>query len=373
MHELTCPSCNKPSQYVFSDYLMMCPFCSATFHFNVNNGQKELFGDHYIVANLLDAGAVKELALEWLRRLHHRPGSVDKEFFVVDVQGFSLPVWVISMEAHTAWKGLVKRQTPLQVNLTTADEHLVENGNFRRGYRWAISARTNICETWGLTRLHEPPEPIPVDWDGFPLDSTLSRGRLVSEEQKSAYEARNFFEFKYANGLPILGIQVDEDEALRRAQSHVQLYHYRISSLNVDYLIDNRTEIEVAGIQLIHIPVWKVGYVYRPKNILRHFYKGKEKRLLLDGHGKGVLTGQLALVHTDKVLVNGYITSITTAVFLMLGLAWHPAFLIVSLFSLIVASISFYQSAKRKKEAELSQLEQLQASFTQGIATNASN
>lgn len=341
----------------------MCPFCSATFRFDTDSGQKELFGDHYIVPNLLDAGAVKELSLEWLRRLHHRPGAVDKEFFVVDVQGFSLPVWVISLEAHTAWKGLVKRQNPLHVNLSSAGEHLLESGQFRRGYRWAISARANICETWGLTRLHEPPEPINTEWDGFPLDSTLSRGRLLDDDQKSAYEARNFFEFKYANGLPILGVQVDEHEALRRAKNHIELYHYKISTLNADFLIDNRTEVEVAGVQLIHIPVWKVGYLYRPKNILRHFYKGREKRLLIDGHGKGVLTGQLAMVHTDKVLVNGYVTSGAAFFFLLVGILWHPAFIVVALFALIVAGTSFYQSAQALKAKELAQLENISNSF----------
>lgn len=363
MHELTCPSCNKPSQYVFTDYLLMCPFCSATFHFDTSTGQKEPFGDHYIVANLLDAGAVKELALEWLRRIHHRPGAVDKEFYVVDIQGFSLPLWIISLEGHTAWKGLVKRQSPLHVNLSAAGEYLIETGQFRRGYRWAISARSNICEVWGLTRLHQPPEPIPVEWDGFPLDSTLSRGRLIDEEQKSAYEARNFFEFKYANGLPILGVQVDDREALRRAKNHVELYHYRISSLNADFLIDNRTEIEVAGIQLVHVPVWKVGYLYRPKTFLRHFYKGKEKKLLLDGHGKGVLTGQLAMVHTEKILVNAYVTSSTTLLFLILGVLWHPAFLIVSAFSFFVAVYSFYQNAKIKKEREFAKMDEIADSY----------
>ncbi|NRA64324.1 MAG: hypothetical protein HRU19_07550 [Pseudobacteriovorax sp.] len=372
MHELTCPSCNKPSQYIFSDYLLMCPFCSTTFKFDVEAGQKEIFGDHYIVANLLDSATVKDMALEWLSRLHHRPGAVDKEFFVIDVQGFSLPVWVVSLEAHTAWKGLVKRTTPAHGNLSAGSEYLVETGQFRRGYRWAISARTNICETWGLVRLHEPPEAINVDWDGFPLDSTLSRGRLVDEEQKSVYEARNFFEFKYANGLPILGVQIDDQEALRRAKNHVDQYHYKISSLNVDYLLDYRTELEVAGIQLIHIPLWKVGYIYSPKNVLRHFYQGKEKKLLIDGHGKGVLNGELALVHRDKVAVNGYITGISSLIFLVIGLSWHPAFLLVALFSLIVSGISFFQSTKNKTEMESKKLEAISQSFGNANPNKAS-
>jgi hypothetical protein len=64
VYELQCPSCNKASQYNFSDYLLLCPFCSASFKFHNESGQKDIFGDHYIVPNLLDAGTVKELALE---------------------------------------------------------------------------------------------------------------------------------------------------------------------------------------------------------------------------------------------------------------------------------------------------------------------
>lgn len=364
MHELNCPSCNKPSQYIFTDYLLMCPFCSASFKYDVGAGQKEIYGDHYIVANLLDSGTIKDMALEWLSRLHHKPGAVDKEFFVVDVQGISLPIWVVSIEAHTAWKGLVKRTNPSTLPTTSGSDYLTETGQFRRGYRWAISARSNICETWGLTRLHEPPEPIPVEWDGFPLDSTLSRGRLVDEESKSAYDARNFFEFKYANGLPVLGVQVDDEEALRRAKLHIDQYHYAISKLNVDYLIDYRTELEVAGIQLLHIPVWKVGYVYRPKNILKHFYRGKEKKLLIDGHGKGVLNGELALLHKDKVAVNGYITGFAALIFFVLSFSWHPAFLLVSLFAVAISGISFYQAAKANAKKEARELEAISHSFT---------
>lgn len=365
MHELTCPSCGKASQYNFTDYLLMCPFCSATFKFDVENGLKELFGDHYIVANLLDSGTVKELALEWLRRLHHKPGAVDREFFVVDVQGFSMPVWIVSLEAHTAWKGLVKRQHKVMglQSTSSSSDFLVEEGQFRRSYRWAILARGNICETWGLTRLHEPPEPVRVDWDGFPLDSTFSRGRLVEEDQKSAYEARNFFEFKYANGLPILGVQVDEQEALRRARHHVNLYHHEVCKLNVDFLVDYQSEIEIAGIQLLHIPMWKVGYLYRPRNFLRHFYQGKEKKLILDGHGKGILTGELAMIHQDKVKINGYVTAIAAFAFLILALAWHPAFLLVAIFSVLVSGFSFYHSIKNRADQEEERLKNLSESF----------
>ncbi len=369
MYELQCPSCNKASQYNFSDFLLLCPFCSATFRFDVETGQKELFGDHYIVPNLLDAGTIKELALEWLRRIHHKPGAVDKEFFVVDVQGFSIPIWIVSLEGHTAWKGLVKKQNRHIMTHSNTD-FLVETGQFRRSYRWAILARTNICETWGLTRLHEPTEAISVEWDGFPFDSTFSRGRLLDEEQKSAYDARHYFEFKYANGLPILGIQVEEEEGLRRAKNHVELYHYKLSCLNTDYLIDYRTELEVAGIQLIHVPIWKVGYLYRPRSLARHFYKPKEKRLIIDGYAKSILTGELAMVYHDKVMINAYVTAGAAILLFMLGITWHPAFVIVAVFALAISVFSVYTSMKRKAEKEEEELQKLSATIGRITSTS---
>lgn len=359
VHELTCPSCGKPSLYNFSDYLLMCPYCSASFRFDLETGHKELFADHYIISNLSDASSIKEIALEWLRRLHHKPGTVDKEFYIIDIQGISMPAWVVSMEAHTAWKGLVKKQIKHGHQTSSSGEYLTETGQFRRGYRWAVSARQNICETWGLARLHEPPEPISVEWDGFPLDSTLTRGQMVEDEQKTPYEGRNFFEFKYANGLPILGVQTSESEGLRRARAHVEYYHYKLAQLNVDYLIDHQTELEIAGIQLIHIPIWRATYVYRPQNLLRFFVPGQEKRLVIDGYSKCVLNGELAMVHSDKVAVNAYVSSAAAIVFFIFGLVWHPAFLFVSLFAMGVAGFSFYRGLQAKEEDAIQQLQKL--------------
>jgi hypothetical protein len=352
MHELYCPACNNSSQYDFSDYLLMCPFCSTTFKVDLATGNKSLFGDHFVIPNTIDPATVKDLALEWLKRLHHKPGQVESEFFVTDIQGMSIPLWIVSLEGHTSWKGLVKKHTKMMTR-AEGNQYLTEQGQFRRSYRWAISARKNICETWGLARLHQPVEQIPVEWDGFPLDSTLSRGRLVAGENlKPAYEVRKYFEFKFANGLPILGIQINEDEALRRTKSHIELYHHKLSCQNVDYLVDVRTELEIAGIQLIHTPFWKVTYMYRPRNSLRYFFKPQEKRLIIDGYGKGMLKGELAIAYNDKVTINGIVCCLAFLVFFVLGLVWHPALLMAALFSLIVGLISLYVGATKRKQLE---------------------
>jgi len=347
MHELACPGCGTPSQYDLRDHLIMCPFCSVTFNLDAESGHKEIFGDHYIVPNTADPRKVKDLVMEWLRRLHHNPNIAEKEYFVTDIRGVSIPFWVISLEGHTVWKGLAQRNKRILEAAPGAD-FLLENGQFRRSYRWAINARSNICETWGAARLHEPKEPIQVEWDGFPLDSTFSRGRLQDmENEKSAYDSREFFEFKYSNGLAVQGVQVSEEEALRRARTQVELYHFKLASLNVDYLTDHRTELEIAGIQLIHLPFWHARYVYQPRTALKHLYKPKDKHVLLDGNSTGVLKGELALVHRDKVWVNALITGVASVLMFLLGAAWHPAFFLIALFCLVVSGMSGYIATTR--------------------------
>lgn len=362
MHELACPSCNTPSQYDLKDYLFMCPFCSATFHFDQETGHKEIYSEHFIVPNTIDSRLVKDSVIEWLRRLHHNASQVEKEFSVLDVKGFSVPYWIISLEAHTAWKGLVQRFTKKDMS---KNNYLVESGEFRKSYRWCISARENICEKWGMTRLHEPKEHVFVDWDGFPLDSTFSRGRLEDDSRTkgtsaggekadiTAYDTREYFEFKYANGIPILSIQVDEEEGMRRAKYQVQRYHHELSKVHSDILIDCRTELEIAGIQLVHLPFWEVKYMYRPTNFLRYFQQPKERAVLLEGFASGILTGELAVVRNDKLLVNSVLSGIFSLVMLFLGFMWHPAFFFVALFFIVVAGVSaFVGKPEEKSEIE---------------------
>jgi hypothetical protein len=356
MHEIACPACNTAAKYDLRDCLLICQFCSTTFHLELETGQKEIFGDHYIVPNSLDAQTVKGSVTEWLKRMHHKPNSAEKEFAVTNLRGISLPFWIVSLELHTVWKGLVKRHYSPVFKSSLGSDYLMEKGQFRRSFRWAVCARENLCEFWGLTRLHEPTENLVVEWDGFPLDSTLTRGRLEdTEKENNVYDAREFFDYKYANGLSIMGIQVNEEEALRRARHHAELYHYKLAKLNVDYLVDIRTELEIAGIQLMHLPFWHATYQYRPATALRHFYKPRDKNVMIEGHGRGILKAELAIIHRDKVWVNSMVCSAFAVFFLLLGAMWHTSFFIVSAFAFLVSAISAYIAMVRKSKKDLDQ------------------
>jgi hypothetical protein len=153
-----------------------------------------------------------------------------------------------------------------------------------------------------------------------------------------------------------LGVQVADEEALRRSKAHVQLFHYKMSGLNVDYLLDHRTELEIAGIQLIHVPFWRVNYIYRPKTMLRHFFKSKDKQILISGYDRGVLVGELAILYKDKITVNAIICTIGTILFFILGGIWHPAFYLVGLFSAFIAAASIYSGVNKKSREEYERL-----------------
>ena len=179
MYELSCPECNTTAQYDLRNYLLICPFCSTTYKLNRDSGKKDVFTDHYILANTLEPAQVKTLILSWLERTTYKPQRVNKNYLVTSVHGISLPYWIISLEAHSRWSGLVNRTTQGSHQMPgTTPRHIYESGEFRCDYRWGVSARRNPIEYWGLNHLHEPSELIQVRWDGFPLDSTFSRGRL---------------------------------------------------------------------------------------------------------------------------------------------------------------------------------------------------
>jgi len=210
-----------------------------------------------------------------------------------------------------------------------------------------------------MTGLHEPKESIEVEWDGFPLDSTFSRGRVDPstgvktakdqvEEELSAYDVREYFEFKYSNGLPIMAIQISEEEALHRAKQHVEYYHHKIAKLNVDVPIDIRTELEIAGIQLIHLPFWHILYVYKPTSLLRHFQRSKEKNLMLEGYSGGVLKSELAIIHRDKLWINALVCLMVGLILGTLGAFIHPAFLFISVFFLVIGGASGYIASVRR-------------------------
>jgi hypothetical protein len=49
MFEVSCASCQASFEYNPDDYIHLCPYCSAGFIIDSEEGAKDLIDDHYII------------------------------------------------------------------------------------------------------------------------------------------------------------------------------------------------------------------------------------------------------------------------------------------------------------------------------------
>lgn len=323
MFQVSCAACSASFEYNPEDYIHLCPYCSSGFVLDLEEGVKELVGDHYIIPNRVDRETVEKTFFEWLASRYHRPEKIKSEFQVLGCYGVCLPYWVVSLEAHTFWSGHSEKANHYSGEPPEYGAKFVkEEGRFSRRYRWAILARKSPKEHWGLERLHMPRERVMVDWDGFPLDESLgtpSEGGLV-------YDAKQSFKFDHSNGLTVAGIQARENMAIARARDQIQEYHRRICKTKVGTLYEHRTEIEVVGIHIVHLPFWVLRYAFVPKSVFRYFTTARERRILVQGFTQQVLEAELPLNASDKVMTNMFVCGSLSFLSLALSVFVHGLF-----------------------------------------------
>jgi hypothetical protein len=331
MYEVSCAVCSASFEYNLEDYIHVCPFCSSGFVLDFEDGSKQLIGDHFIIPNRLDREHVANIFYDWIGERYHRKGrpELEKEFRVLGAYGVCLPFWVISAEVHTYWCGQTQKDSDEAKRSANYGERFVrEDGRFSRRYRWAILARRNPKEHWGLDRVHHPREPVAVDWDGFPLDESLGVVR-GAESTMTAFDQKQVFKFEHSNGLTVMGTQIKEAAAIARARDQIQEYHRRIAKLRVGFLYEHRTETEIVGVQLIHVPFWILRYAYIPKSFFRFVSPVRERRLMLQGLTGAVLEAELPINSTDKIMVNMMVTGVLAFISLGLSVFMHPLFFFI--------------------------------------------
>jgi hypothetical protein len=347
MYEVSCAACSATFEYNVEDYIHMCPYCSSGFILDVEEGAKDLIGDHFIVPNKLDREKVEQLFYEWISSRYHRPEKLRKEFQILGAYGISLPYWVLSVEAHTFWSGhSVKANQYIGQPLEYGTRFVKEDGRYSRRYRWAILSRKSPKEHWGLERLHHPRDLVMVDWDGFPLDESMG---VPGEDMPPIYEGKQSFKFEHANGLTVSGVQIKESAAISRAKDQITEYHRRICKTKVGTLYEHRTEIEVVGIHLVHVPFWVVRYAFIPKSVFKYFTAVRERRIVLSGYTGAVLEAELPLNASDKVMTNIIVCGSLSVISFVLAFIASPLFFILCLTFAAVCVLSAWKIFSQEK------------------------
>ena len=112
-----------------------------------------------------------------------------------------------------------------------------------------LSLHAKTFSNTGGSPLHEPNKRFSLNGTGS-HSIRFSRGRIdpnlgvkATEENQiedlSAYDVREFFDFKFSNSLPVLTIQTLKMK-LYDEQKIVTRYHYKLAKLNVDLLIESQ-------------------------------------------------------------------------------------------------------------------------------------
>lgn len=341
MYQVFCAACNASFEYNNEDYIHICPYCSSGFVLDYEEGTKELIGDHFVIPNRLSREKVVDIFETWIKERYHKPDRIKDEFNILGMYGICMPYWIVSLEAHSYWSGHSRKAHEYVGQRPEYSAKFVkEEGRFSRRYRWCILARKSTKEHWGLERLHHPKESVLVDWDGFPLDESMGR---PPEDVVSIYQSKKPFKFEHVNGLVVSGVQLKENAAIARTKDQVVEYHRRICKTKVGTLQDHRTEVEVVGIQIMHIPFWVIRYGYAPKSAFRFLTKTRENRLIISGYTEAVLEAELPINANDRVMTNLIVCGVLSLVSLFFSMFVHSLFIIVTLVFVAVCVLSAWK------------------------------
>jgi hypothetical protein len=347
MFEVSCASCQASFEYDPNDYIHLCPMCSAGFIIDPEEGVKDLIGDHYIISSKIQKDHIEELFNEWIQKRYHKPENIKNEFRILGSYGILLPYWIVSVEAHTFWSGHSAKKTQYPGRpRNLAAGFMKEEGRFTRRYRWAILARKSPKEHWGLERLHHPRESIMVDWEGFPFDESMG---AQDSGEKAIYESKLPFKFEHAHELAVAGIETKELSAVSRTKDQINEYHRRISKNKVGTLYEHRTELEIVGLHIVHVPYWIVRYCFSPKSVFKYFTKDRERKILIQGYTKAILEAELPLSNHDKVMTNAVVCGIGAFLSLTLSFFFHWTFYILFITFSSIAILSSWKIINRDK------------------------
>jgi len=347
MFEISCASCQASFEYNTEDYIHLCPFCSTGFVVDSEEGSKEIVGDHYIVPPRIQKEQMEDIFMDWISSRYHRPDKTKNEFRILGSYGIMLPYWVVSVEAHTFWSGhSAKANSYSNQSHELAAGFVREEGKFSRRYRWGILGRRSPKEHWGLERLHHPREGVMVDWDGFPFDEAMGK---EDDGEKKIYDSKMPFKFEHAGSLPISGIQIKENQAIMRVRDQVTEFHRRIAKSKIGTLYEHRTEIEIIGIHVVHVPFWFVRYAFTPQSVFKYFTTLRERKILIQGYTKAILEAELPLSKSDKVMTNMIVCCTLAFVSLAMAVFLHPLLFLLFVMFMTVAVFSAWKMLKKEQ------------------------
>jgi len=237
--EINCSHCGAPLPVQPGEIIATCKYCGFTCV--IETGKPFEF-EHSLILNTIQATEVFKLVQSWMTSSFIAPKDLQKKSNLTEQNLTYLPIWVISVEARTHYKGVLERMTP----------QVERSGDIVDRYDWLVLARR---QSKFPMRSYHLPLTGKIPFDATRIDAAAK----------------------------VLNSEMASDEAVAQARQEVMNLHEYLAKEKVDRILEIKTEFNTTGTCYLHAPVWFVTYVY----------KNTRYEVLLDGSTSQVIEGDL--------------------------------------------------------------------------------
>jgi len=237
--QISCSHCGAPLPVQPGEILITCGYCGFT---SVVETGKAFEFEHSLILNTVTEDAVLGALQGWMKNSFIAPKDLSKKSSITEKSLVYLPLWVVSGEASSHYKGIFERVAPA----------VQKEGDISNHYDWMVLARTQ---------------------SDFP-----TRSYHLALEGKIPFEAT-----KIDRNAKVLNSEITSQEATQRAHDEINDLHQYLAKERVDRIMEISTNLEVSGTYYLHAPVWFLAYSY----------KGKRFQVIMDGASAQIIKGDL--------------------------------------------------------------------------------
>lgn len=262
IREINCSHCGGPIQFNPGEIVATCRYCGFT---QVIEAGKPFIFEHSMFLNEYFEGSgiqrepsgwvksdkerrsdrrndVESVIRTWMKTGFTKPGSLGRDANIIEKTLMYVPFWVFPVEATSLFKGVFERIAPA----------IVKDGRIEKLYDWLVLARKGA---WFPTREYDVPLKAKVPYDFRRIESFAK----------------------------VLNSEVDEAEAIAKAEKEIEGLHRFLAKEDVDKIIDWDTDFKFGETVYLHAPIWFIAYEY----------KKKRYSIILDGATGTVIKGDI--------------------------------------------------------------------------------
>ena len=236
--EINCSHCGAPLQVQPGEILVTCRYCGFT---SVIETGKAFEFEHSLILNTIQGPEVPRIIQNWMASSFIASKDLQKKATITEQNLVYLPIWIVSAEAKTHYKGILERISP----------PVEREGDIENRYDWLVLARRQ---------------------SNFPVRSFhLSLSGKIP------------FDFSRIQDAKVLNSEMASDEAVAQARDEITNLHEYLAKEKIDRVVEFSTQFDVTGSLYLHAPMWFVSYVY----------KNLRYAVVLDGSSAEVIKGDL--------------------------------------------------------------------------------